>query len=876
MRLDDLIETTFRLSPPQRTALKKLGLFTIEDLLFHLPVRYQREVTATTINQIQKGQIVTIHGKISGLKLSRAFYKKIPMAEGVLEDTTGKIKAVWFNQPYLAKMLKEGGWARLSGKVSERKGELYLSNPDSEALSEPPGETGALFGESGEGIFAYPVYAESRGITSRWFFYALTKILKSGLIETLEDPIPEDILDRYHLPSLQTALVWIHTPKKEADAVAARKRLAFQEIFYIQLEKQKDRAKNAEAHSFSITKDRKALEEFLKNFPFKPTAAQEKTIAHIMDDFAKDHPMSRLLEGDVGSGKTAVAATAAFATATTRPSGQSFGTLQVAYMAPTEILATQHFESFIEYFRHFPVQIGLITGSGCRKFPAKTRTTRGPHAGEVDWTDISRGQLLKWVVNGEIAILIGTHALIQKSVQFKHLGLIIIDEQHRFGTSQRQALVRGKVSTRKDFPEEKPKEKIDPLIYRDLTYRIREALLRVKKELGLGHREAVYQKALAEEFKRMKLPFSREVRIPVMYQRKEVGIYIPDFVLDRKVILEIKTIPFIGAREKKQVWSYLKGSDYRLALLANFGPTTVDIQRIVYDQARGPREVGEMSASVPHLLSMTATPIPRTLALTIYGDLDLSLLDEMPAGRKRIITEIVEKNERKVVYEKIRKELKAGRQAYIICPRIDEPDPTKELALNAKSVKAEAKRLKEDVFQEYSIDILHSKMKPAEKDATMLDFKAHKIDILVATSVVEVGVNVPNATVIVIEGGERFGLSQLHQLRGRVVRSNHQAYCYVFTESKGPKTRDRLRALETARNGFELAEKDLEQRGAGELSGRKQWGISDVGMEGIKNIKMVEAARQEAGVLVAKDPELRKYPLLREQMAKRAEPIHFE
>ena len=420
-----------------------------------------------------------------------------------------------------------------------------------------------------------------------------------------------------------------------------------------------------------------------------------------------------------------MAAAAVYAAATSKPKGQDFGTLQSAYMAPTEILAQQHFESFIKYFKHLPINIALITGSGCRKFPSKLNPN--------GWTDISRTQLLKWVLSGEIAVLIGTHALIQKRVKFKHLALVIVDEQHRFGTAQRQKLVN-------------------------------------KHEI------------------------------------------------------------------------------------------------------------------TPHLLSMTATPIPRTLALTLYGDLDLSLLDEMPAGRKKIITEIITPDKRGAAYEKIREELEAGRQLYVICPRIDEPDPSKELAVLAKSVKEEAKRLKKEVFPEYAIEILHSKMPARQsgggrpsKEKVMLDFKNKKIDILVATSVVEVGVNVENASLIVIEGAERFGLAQLHQLRGRVLRGTHQSYCFVFADTKSTKTVERLHALKTAANGFELAEFDLQQRGAGELRGIKQWGLSDLGMEAIKNIKMVEAARLEATKLIENDPALVKFPLLRDHVQSRAlDKIHFE
>ena len=386
-------------------------------------------------------------------------------------------------------------------------------------------------------------------------------------------------------------------------------------------------------------------------------------------------------------------------------------------MVPTEILAKQHFETFIEYFEHLPINIGLITSSGCKKFPSKVDPSGA--------TNISRSQLLKWVENGEIPILIGTHSLIQKTVKFENLAFIIIDEQHRFGTAQRQRL------TRKD-----------------------------------------------------------------------------------------------------------------------------DI--------------------APHLLSMTATPIPRTLALTVYGDLDLTILDQMPKGRKPIITEIITPTKRDSVYEKIREELKAGRQAYVITPRIDEPDLTKEKVINAKSVKEEAKRLKKDIFPEYEMDILHSKMKPKEKEDVMQRFSDNEIQILVATSVVEVGVNVPNATVIIIEGAERFGLAQLHQLRGRVIRSNHQAYCYVFSESKTAKTAERLKALKTAKNGFELAEFDLGIRGSGELYGKRQSGLSDIAMEAMKNLKMVEAAREEARAIVEKDNTLKDYPAIKEIIERKTKDIHFE
>ncbi len=770
MQLNTPIETVFRLTEPQRRALKKLRIKTLLDLLYHFPSHYGEVAEIQNIGSLVAGEAAVVFGKISQLKASKGFRSKIPMGTARLQDESGTIQIVWFNQPYLAKMIPEDALVRVEGKVSARrpkssdtnrstlnaKRSFYFSNPKIERVEKVPLGTGeSLFGADGEAHHLHPVYAESRGITSNWFVHGVQKILKTGILETIEDPIPTEILATYHLPSLSTALIWMHAPQKRDHALAARKRFAFEEVFFIQLEKQKERKLWQKERSFTIEKGEEHIATFTKRFSFAFTNAQNRAVSAILDDFRKGIPMARLLEGDVGSGKTAVAASTAYAVVTSHPQGQNFGTLQVAYMAPTEILASQHFESFIEYFKHpperadgssvragLPINIALITGSGCRKFPSKLNPS--------GWTDISRSQLLKWTANGEIAILVGTHALIQKSVKFKHLAFAIIDEQHRFGVNQRKALV---------------------------------------------HKET----------------------------------------------------------------------------------------------------------RMPHLLSMTATPIPRTLALTIYGDLDLTVLDEQPPGRKPIITEVVLPADRNGVYEKIRKELVAGRQAYIITPRIDppaedgvragEPDPTKpartvrsgrfgtggEFAVQAKSVKAEAKRLQEEVFPEYEVGVMHGKLKPDEKDEVMNDFKSGKIHILVSTSVVEVGVNVPNATSIILEGAERFGLSQLHQLRGRVLRSSHQAYCYVFAETKTTKTLDRLKALQTAKNGFELAEYDLKFRGAGELSGRQQWGVSDVAMEALQNLKMVEAARTEAKRLLEEDETLSHYPLLQSHLASRkAEEIHFE
>jgi ATP-dependent DNA helicase RecG len=753
--LDTHLPELLRLNPHQKTALKKIGLATVRDLLYYFPVRYGDSAEARTIGSIREiednaqdknseknvpklqyeeeeksgpKEEIIVFGKIRNLKTSKAHFKKIAMAEAYIEDDSGSIKAVWFNQPYIAKMIKEDSFVKVQGKTAIRKGEVYLTNPKIENVVDIPLNTeGSLFGEEGESFTLYPVYRETKGISSNWLYHAYQKIISNSRIDEVDDLIPFFILEKYKLPSWKTAMIWIHSPKKSEDAISARKRFSFEEVFLIQLQKQKERLLLENEESFKIPRDREIIQKFLEKFPFKPTEAQDKAIDVILKDFENGRPMSRLLEGDVGSGKTLVAAAATHAVIYTKPKGQNYGSLQVAYMAPTEILAKQHFESFCEFLRDTHIQIALITGSGCFKFPSKLNPKSS--------TPISRTQLLKWVKNGEIPVVIGTHALIQKSVEFKNLGFIIIDEQHRFGTAQRQKL---------------------------------------------SNKHAVTAK--------------------------------PD--------------SFTHAR-------------------------------------------------IPHLLSMTATPIPRTLALTIYGDLDLTLLDQMPSGRKPIITEIVLPNRREEMYEKMRKELDAGRQAYVICPRINAPDPDKEKSLDAKSVKEEAKRLKEKVLPEFSIDIMHSKMKPADKDKAMKKFTTGETKILVSTSVVEVGVNVPNATVILIEGAERFGLSQLHQLRGRVMRSSHQPYCYILSETKSDKSIERLRALTQAKNGFELSEIDLTLRGAGELYGRKQWGISDIGMEAIKNIKMVEFARAEARELLEKDLELSKFPLLRNAIENK-EAIHFE
>ncbi len=728
MKLDDKLESQFRINEIQRNALSHIGVFTVRDLLYYFPARYGDMSEIRSINTLKDGEDVTILGVLTDLKTKKSFKSKIPMGEAKITDLSGSIHIVWFHQPYLAKMMKEGSTVRVTGKVKENSTYgLTLTNPEMTPEDVLPIDLHDSLFSGNEKIsqYGYPIYRETKGITSKWIYHTIKKILIDSEIKNTLEYIPSEILEKYKLPSLLTALIWIHMPEKKEHAEIARKRFAFEEVFFIQLARWQERKAYESLFSYRLTVPEKDVADFISRFPFTPTKSQTNTIETILKDVEMDKPMSRLVEGDVGSGKTFIAATVSYAVIKNRPFDkklnkiQTFGSLQVAYMAPTEVLATQLFENFITYFKHTGISIGLMTGSGCRKFPSKVASST------EDWTNISKSQLLKWVKGGEIPILIGTHALISKSVDFKDLGLVIIDEQHRFGTNQRMKLA--------------------------------------KKD---GH--------------------------------------------------------------------------------------------------------------APHYLSMTATPIPRTLALTIYGDLDLSIIDEMPAGRKKVITNIIPENKRQVAYDEIKKELENGRQLYVICPRIDEPDPDQEKAILAKSVLSEAKRLQKDIFPKYRIGVMHSKMTKQKKEEVMEEFVNHEIDILVSTSVIEVGVSVANATMIIIEGAERFGLAQLHQLRGRVIRSNHQSYCYLFADAKSEKTIERLKALTKAANGFELAELDLAQRGAGLLGGDKQWGVTDLGMEAIKNIKLVEAARTEAHTLVDEDTTLSKYPLLSQTLASKNFTLHFE
>lgn len=726
----DEIKKHIRVTKAQTEALKRIGLLTIQDLLFYFPSRYADAGESRSIIDIAEGEKVILTGELANLKKEISWKSRIPMSTAKLRDTTGSIDIIWLHQPYIAKMLPEGEPITVTGTISSRNGKKMMLNPD--ILKTGTMSDGAsLFNTNQENVKELPVYPETRGLNAKWFYYAIEKIIASGAHKAIPDVLSAELLDRYHLPKLETALLWMHMPRKKDDAAAARKRFAFEEIFLIEIERLLARDAYQAHGAYPIKKD---VQEFLDTLPFALTKSQEMVLGDIATDCQKNIPMTRLLEGDVGSGKTAIAAAIAYATVMTSSPEKKNEYLQALYMAPTEILANQHFESFCSMFKPFGKTIGLITSSGCKKFPAKSISMK---RADIEWTPVSRTQLLKWAKDGTIDILIGTHSLMQKTVVMRHFALAIIDEQHRFGAKQRRALIS------KDGP-------------------------------------------------------------------------------------------------------------------------------------------------APHLLSMTATPIPRTLALTIFGDLDLSLLLDMPPGRKPVITKFITRSERDAMYTHAKEELQKGRQLYVICPRIDpgEDDgsgailkqPSKNLKFGGgkRSVTEEAKRLQAKEFKGYRVGVLHGKLKPAEKEDIMEKYLRHEIDVLVATSVIEVGVNVPNASVIIIEEAERFGAAQLHQLRGRVIRGVHQSYCYLLSETESEKSGKRLTALVETKNGFELAEADMMERGPGHFAGVKQSGMSDLAMEALKNIRLVEAAKKEARLLLEDNKELTRNSLLKERLLLREKTIHFE
>ncbi len=686
------LQTIPRISPKYAKALEKMSIFSIRDLFFHFPFRYDDFSEMRSIAELWSGQIATIQGTAIKVKNVRTWKKKMHITEAQIQDETGTVKAIWFNQPYISDTLTEGKKVRLSGKISADSSGLYFSNPVWEMESRIPTNTGRLV----------PVYPETQGLTSRWLRWQIQTFLKLNL--EIEDPIPQDILKKLNLPEIKKALKYIHFPNSKNEYLVAQKRFAFEEMFLVQIKSIQVRSSWKKEKSVQIKFDEKLIKKFVDSLPFKLTNAQKKSSFQILKDLEKSRPMNRLLNGDVGSGKTIVAGIA---------SVQAISSgYQVAIMAPTEVLALQHFNNFCKLFKDYDFNIALLTNS----YQFQRKKT-------------NRKEILENLKNGEINLIIGTHSLIQKDIRFKDLALIIVDEQHRFGVAQRAYL-------------------------------------------------------------------------------------------------------------QQQIENINDG----------------------------------LKNTVPHFLTMTATPIPRTLALAFFGNLDLSILDEMPKDRKKIITEVIGPLERKMKYNFIREEIKKGRQCFVILPLVEDSKVLTEV----KAAISEHKKLSEEIFPDLKVGLVHGKLKSAEKEKAMKEFAENKLDILVATAVVEVGIDIPNASVMIIEDADRFGLSQLHQFRGRIGRGEHQSHCFLFTSSDSGLAKKRLKALVNNSDGFAIAEKDLELRGPGQFFGTRQSGIPDIAMENLTNIKLIQIAREEARNLLTSDPELKKHLLLKDALQKFDEKVHLE
>jgi len=674
--------------------LERLGLFTVCDMLYHFPSRYEDYSKLRSIDTLLLDEKCTIEGKIIYIEAGRTWKRKMFLTEAILEDASGQIRLIWFNQRFVMQSLKQGMIIRASGKITKDSRGLTLTNPAFENATRNATHTGRLV----------PIYPETAGLTSRFFRWQLTGIFQK--LTTFPDPVSKEVLTRLHLPSLKQALYYIHFPKNEDFSLLAHKRFAFDEMLFIQLKALQIKTLFETSEGSPISYDETTLKKFIASFPFVLTDAQKKAYQEILIDLGKTRPMNRLLNGDVGSGKTIVAAIGAFVTAE-----RGF---QTAILAPTEVLARQHFENLSRIFEETDHSLALFTGS----------------YRILDSKSVTRPTLIKAISAGIPKIIIGTHALLQDDVTFDAIALIVVDEQHRFGVSQRARL----------------------------------------QELSFNN-------------------------------------------LD-------------GSKEK-----------------------------------------------VPHFLSMTATPIPRTLTLAFFGNLDLSLLDGLPKDRKPIITKIARTSvDREKVYTFVQSEIASGRQVFIIFPLVEESLALKDI----KAAVAQHKHLAETVFPHLSIGLVHGKMKAKEKEMVMQDFHEKKYDILVATAVVEVGIDVPNASIILIEEAERFGLSQLHQFRGRVGRAEHQSYCFLFPHEQANSINERLRILEKTTNGFEIAEADLGIRGPGAFFGTRQSGIPDIAMESLTNIKLITIARKEAKNILAKDTDLSSHPLLKDALKKFKEKIHLE
>ena len=677
LTLNSSINEFNRVGTTTATLLKKLGLATGRDLLFYLPFRYDNFQNNAKIADLQVGQNANIRGEIELIQNKKSWKRRVFVTEALINDGSDTIKVIWFNQPFLTKTYSVGDKISLAGRVSENYGALSLVSPVSEKIySEDLIHTSGLVSN----------YHLTANLTQKQIRFLIKHVI--NLADTEPDWLPENIKKRLGLLNLKTALYQIHFPKTLEEAREAEKRLGFTELFLRQLQAQLIKRARQSRQATSLNFKEKETKKFVTNLPFNLTDDQKKVAWEILQDISKVSPMSRLLAGDVGSGKTIVVVMALLNTVLNKQQG--------ILMAPTTILAQQHFNNISQILKDWPIKISLMTSD-----------KRDKEAISSD-------------------IIIGTQALIQKNIKFPRLALAVVDEQHRFGVRDRQKLL-------------------------------------------------------------------------------------------------------------------------------NFNSN---------------------NSLTPHFLSLSATPIPRSLALAIYGDLDLSLIKQMPAGRQPVITKIVTEKKRSAAYDFIRQEIKAGRQAFVVCPLIDESDK-----LGAKSVKVEHTHLEKDIFPDFKIGLLHGKLPAASKEKVMQDFVNNKIQILVATSLVEVGVDIANTTLMVIEGAERFGLAQLHQFRGRVGRGTQQSYCLLFPSQEkinNPKTLERLEALTKYHDGFTLANIDLKQRGAGELYGAVQSGFPELQIASLFDYATIKKAQEEAIKLITKDPDLKKYPLLKNKLGKWEDDTHLE
>ena len=694
MNIDSPISQITRIGPSVSEKLHRMGIKQVKDLLFHFPTRYEDFSEIIPISAIAPNIQVTVVGTVGKIKVIRTPRRRMMIVEAIVKDDSGSIKAVWFNQPYLSKIIKEGDTIVLSGKTTLEKNSIIFQHPGYQIIKTFDREQ---FLHAGRLI---PIYPETSGLSSRWFRYFIKTL--SPLFDKIADPLPPDILTRQNLFPLSKALRQIHFPDSLGEASQAKRRFAFEDLLVLTLAAQRMRRSLREKNAPQIPFQEEITKKFVTSLPFKLTDGQRKAAWEILLDLAKSSPMNRLLEGDVGSGKTVVAAIAALNCVSQR--------YQVILMAPTGILAHQHFKTISKILPQ-KYTLAIVTGSACQLYSKKLR----------QFMPLSRQKLQKRLANGTIDIVIGTHSLISKKAEktlvFKNLALAIVDEQHRFGVEQRARLTQ-----------------------------------------------------------------------------KKSGI-------------------------------------------------------------------------IPHFLSMTATPIPRTLALTVFGDLDISVLEELPSGRKKIETKIVTSGERSKVYQFIEEEIQRGRQTFVVCPLIEESEK-----LQVAAATKEFEKLKTHIFPHLSIGLLHGKMKSKEKEKVLQEFKEKKSQILVTTPVVEVGIDVPNASIMMIEGPERFGLAQLHQFRGRVGRAEHQSYCFLLAETPTA----RLQALVRSSSGFELAQKDLEFRGPGDFYGTRQSGIPDLAMSHMGDVQLVRIVRNEALSLLKENHTLTPYPLLKKKVKEVEENLHLE